>query len=74
MWIGINGDKAMTIDSHYYLGCGNRGGCEREVVYWVDDGIYYIQDEPTPKIGGYRTHAQSKQKGMCCDYRTNRLP
>ena len=33
MWKGINGDIAMTIDSHYYLGCGNRGGREREIVY-----------------------------------------
>jgi len=35
MWKGINGDIAMTLDSHYYLGCGNRGGREREIVYWV---------------------------------------
>lgn len=30
--IGINGDIAGCIDAHYYLGCGNRGGVEREVV------------------------------------------
>ena len=30
---GINGDIAGTIDGHYYLGCGARGGKEREVVF-----------------------------------------
>ena len=30
--IGINGDISGTLDSHYYLGCGARGGKEREVV------------------------------------------
>ena len=29
---GINGDVAETLDAHYYLGCGSRGGKEREVV------------------------------------------
>ena len=37
MWKGINGDIAWTLDAHYYLGCGNRGGREREIVYWVDE-------------------------------------
>ena len=32
-WKGINGDVAWTLDGHYYLGCGNRGGREREIVY-----------------------------------------
>jgi len=27
----------MAIDAHYYLGCGSRGGREREIVYWVED-------------------------------------
>lgn len=40
MWKGINGDIAWTLDAHYYLGCGNRGGREREIVYWVDDMSY----------------------------------
>lgn len=39
MWKGINGDVAETLDAHYYLGCGNRGGREREVVYWVNDEL-----------------------------------
>ena len=39
MWRGINGDIAFTLDGHYYLGCGARGGREREVVYWVDDDL-----------------------------------
>ena len=30
MWKGINGDIAGTLDSHYYLGCGSRGGGENE--------------------------------------------
>jgi DNA (cytosine-5)-methyltransferase 1 len=30
--VGINGDKCSTLDGHYYLGCGARGGIEREVV------------------------------------------
>ncbi len=29
---GINGDKAGTLDSSYYKGCGMRSGVEREVV------------------------------------------
>lgn len=33
MWRGINGDTVFTLDAHYYLGCGARGGREREVVY-----------------------------------------
>ena len=34
---GINGDKAGTLDSSYYKGCGMRSGIERDVVavcYW----------------------------------------
>ena len=34
MWRGINVDVAQTLDGHYYLGCGNRGGREREIVYF----------------------------------------
>ena len=33
MWRGINKDITPPLDAHYYLGCGARGGCEREVVY-----------------------------------------
>ena len=29
---GINGDKAGTLDSNYYKGCGERQGTERDVV------------------------------------------
>ena len=32
VFIGINGDKAGTLDGHYYLGCGARGGRERDFV------------------------------------------
>ena len=32
----INGDKAGTLDSSYYKGCGERQGVEREVVAAVD--------------------------------------
>ena len=34
--IGINGDVAGTLDSHYYKGCGTREGIEREVVLPFD--------------------------------------
>lgn len=34
MWKGINGEIAWTIDAHYGLGVGSRGGREREIVYW----------------------------------------
>lgn len=37
MWIGINGQIAMTIDASYYKGCGSRENAEREIVYWVND-------------------------------------
>lgn len=30
--ISINGDITGTLDAHYYLGCGSRGGKEREFV------------------------------------------
>ena len=30
--IGINGEKAGTLDASYYKGCGMRGGIEREVI------------------------------------------
>ena len=30
--VGINGDKAGTLDSSYYKGCGMRSGVERDVV------------------------------------------
>ena len=30
---GINGDKAETLDSNYFKGCGERQGKEREVVF-----------------------------------------
>ena len=36
MWKGINGDIAWTLDAHYYLGCGNRGGeKEKLCIGWM---------------------------------------
>lgn len=32
LFIGINGDKAGTLDASYYKGCGAREGTEREIV------------------------------------------
>ena len=54
----------MTIDSHYYLGCGNRGGCEREVVYWVDDSMEPIvfRDDVTIKVDGGVLRSLSEQE------------
>lgn len=37
MWRGIHGEVAAPLDGNYYRGSGFRGGCEREIVYWVDD-------------------------------------
>lgn len=37
MWKGVNGDIAWTLDAHYGLGVGSRGGREREFVYWVNE-------------------------------------
>ena len=34
--VGINGDKAGTLDSSYYKGCGMRQGVERDVIAAVD--------------------------------------
>ena len=37
---GINyGDVAAALDAHYYLGCGARGGVEREVVYFKEEPL-----------------------------------
>lgn len=67
MWLGINGEVAWTLDGHYYLGCGNRGGREREVVYWVDNVDVMAFDESqitcpknglNPKWGGAMPNAQ----------------
>ena len=44
---GINGDKAGTLDSSYYKGCGMRQGVEREVVA-VPQKMRYIVRRLTP--------------------------
>ena len=44
---GINGDKAGTLDSSYYKGCGMRSGVEREVVA-VPQKTRYIVRRLTP--------------------------
>ena len=53
---GINGDKAGTLDSSYYKGCGMRSGVEREVVA-VPVKTRYIVRRLTPleceRLQGY---------------------
>ena len=53
---GINGDKAGTLDSSYYKGCGMRSGVEREVVA-VPAKTRYIVRRLTPleceRLQGY---------------------
>lgn len=44
------GDKARTLDSHYYLGCGARGGKEREIIgeritYCTTHGSFHTKAE-----------------------------
>ena len=54
---GINGDKAGTLDSSYYKGCGMRSGVEREVVAQLVSNIRYIVRRLTPleceRLQGY---------------------
>ena len=53
---GINGDKAGTLDSSYYKGCGMRSGVEREVVA-IPARTRYIVRRLTPleceRLQGY---------------------
>ena len=53
---GINGDKAGTLDSSYYKGCGMRSGVEREVVA-IPAKTRYIVRRITPleceRLQGY---------------------
>ena len=53
---GINGDKAGTLDSSYYKGCGMRSGLEREIVA-VPAKTRYIVRRLTPleceRLQGY---------------------
>ena len=53
---GINGDKAGTLDSSYYKGCGMRSGIERDVVS-IHTHAYYIVRRLTPleceRLQGY---------------------
>ena len=53
---GINGDKAGTLDSSYYKGCGMRSGVEREVVA-IPAKTRYIVRRLTPleceRLQGY---------------------
>jgi DNA (cytosine-5)-methyltransferase 1 len=53
---GINGDKAGTLDSSYYKGCGMRSGIERDVVS-IHTHTYYIVRRLTPleceRLQGY---------------------
>ena len=53
---GINGDKAGTLDSSYYKGCGMRSGVEREIVA-VPAKTRYIVRRLTPleceRLQGY---------------------
>ena len=53
---GINGDKAGTLDSSYYKGCGMRSGVEREIVA-VPTKTRYIVRRLTPleceRLQGY---------------------
>jgi DNA (cytosine-5)-methyltransferase 1 len=44
---GVNGDKAGTLDSSYYKGCGMRSGVEREIVA-VPQKTRYIVRRLTP--------------------------
>ena len=44
---GINGNKAGTLDSSYYKGCGMRSGLEREVVA-IPVKTHYIVRRLTP--------------------------
>ena len=41
--IGINGDKAGTLDASYYKGCGERQGTEREVVCQLSKAKYIVR-------------------------------
>ena len=41
--IGINGDKAGTLDASYYKGCGERQGTEREVVCQLSNAKYIVR-------------------------------
>ena len=38
-----SGEIAGTLDAHYYLGCGNRGGNEREIIAHLLDGELYVR-------------------------------
>ena len=58
---GINGDKAGTLDSSYYKGCGMRGGVEREVVAQAygfdpsatrDVGQYFLEEKGNVLVNG----------------------
>ena len=44
-----SGEVADTLDAHYYLGCGNRGGKEREIIgqvtYSTSHGTFHTQAE-----------------------------
>ena len=42
--VGINGDKAATIDASYYKGCGMRQGIEREVVAFAQNQRDEVRD------------------------------
>ena len=38
-----SGEIAGTLDAHYYLGCGSRGGNEREIIAHLLDGELYVR-------------------------------
>ena len=42
--IGINGNKAATIDASYYKGCGMRQGIEREIVAFAQNQRDEVRD------------------------------
>jgi len=54
---GINGDKAGTLDSSYYKGCGERSGVEREVVAMAVDARNATEDEVNGALQSNAAHS-----------------
>ena len=59
--VGINGDKAATIDASYYKGCGMRQGIEREVVAFAQNQRDEVRDLGE-KAGALRAEPGMKQQ------------
>jgi DNA (cytosine-5)-methyltransferase 1 len=70
---GINGDRAGTLDSSYYKGCGMRGGIEREVIAQAVDCRNCTEDDTNGALQSNMAHSLNGNNVVRVRYIVRRL-